>query len=76
MSNKTLKITIQQAQNALENSASLTQREVSDILDSLQQVSSQVSPWWVLVLKVLMYALGLILAGYGTTAAACNLNIL
>lgn len=28
------------------------------------------SPWWVILLKVLAYAIGLLLAGYGTTAAA------
>lgn len=26
--------------------------------------------WWVVLLKVLAYAIGLLLAGYGTTAAA------
>lgn len=26
--------------------------------------------WWVVLLKILAYAIGLILAGYGTTAAA------
>lgn len=31
------------------------------------------TPWWVVVLKVLAYAIGLILAGYGTTAAAATL---
>lgn len=34
------------------------------------------SSWWVIVLKVVAYALGLILAGYGTTAAAQALSIL
>ena len=33
-------------------------------------------PWWVIVLKVLAYALGLILAGYGTTAAAMTYNLI
>lgn len=32
------------------------------------------SPWWVIVLKVCAYALGLILAGYGTTAAAASMS--
>ena len=26
--------------------------------------------WWVVLLKILAYAIGLLLAGYGTTAAA------
>lgn len=33
-------------------------------------------PWWVIVLKVIMYAIGLILAGIGTTASAQMLNII
>lgn len=33
------------------------------------------SPWWVIVLKVLAYAIGLILGGYGTTAVAMTLNM-
>ena len=28
------------------------------------------SPWWVIVAKVVAYAIGLILAGYGTAEAA------
>lgn len=31
---------------------------------------SEKSPWWIIVLKVVAYALGLILAGYGTATAA------
>ena len=34
------------------------------------QKDSDKSPWWVIVLKVVAYALGLILAGYGTASAA------
>lgn len=32
--------------------------------------------WWVIVLKVVAYALGLILAGIGTTASAQMLGML
>ena len=28
------------------------------------------TPWWVVVLKVIAYAIGIILAGYGTSAVA------
>lgn len=38
-------------------------------------VDNPTSPWWVLVLKVLAYAIGLVLAGFGTTAAAATLFI-
>ena len=34
------------------------------------------SPWWLIALKVVAYTLGLILAGYGTTAAAQALSVL
>lgn len=30
-------------------------------------------PWWVTALKILAYAIGLILGGYGTSAAAQTL---
>ena len=39
-----------------------------------QQVNNDITPWWVVVLKVIAYAIGLILAGYGTTACAANLS--
>jgi len=28
------------------------------------------TPWWVILLKVIVYAIGLVLAGYGTSAVA------
>lgn len=33
------------------------------------------NPWWVIVLKAIVYIIGLVLAGYGTGAAAQVLNI-
>lgn len=36
--------------------------------------SNENCPWWVFALKVIAYAIGLILAGYGTTACAANLS--
>lgn len=34
------------------------------------------SPWWVVLLKVIAYAIGLILAGYGSSLAAqCLLSL-
>lgn len=38
-------------------------------------VDNPTTPWWVVVLKVLAYAIGLILAGVGTTATAATLFI-
>lgn len=40
------------------------------LLDDLNRISSTSSPWWVVVLKVLAYAIGLILAGVGTANAS------
>lgn len=47
------------------------QRTLSDINRALSEESG--NPWWVIALKILAYAIGLILAGYGTTAAAATL---
>ena len=32
-------------------------------------------PWWVILLKVIVYAIGLILAGIGTTSAATMVGL-
>jgi hypothetical protein len=47
------------------------QRTLADINRALSEESG--NPWWVIALKILAYAIGLILAGYGTTAAAATL---
>lgn len=41
---------------------------------SKQKEMNEKTPWWVIVLKVCAYALGLILAGYGTAACTVNLS--
>lgn len=33
-------------------------------------------PLWVIIVKIVIYALGLFLAGYGTTASAMSLGLL
>lgn len=43
--------------------------QINEILDSLPKTGL---PWWVVLLKVVAYAIGLVLAGYGTTAAAAT----
>lgn len=47
------------------------QRTLEDINRALSEATG--TPWWVIALKILAYAIGLILAGYGTTAAAATL---
>lgn len=49
----------------------VTLSEIINVLDKEDK-----SPWWVIVLKILAYAIGLILAGYGTTAAAMTVNLI
>ena len=71
-------VTLKKAKEALAQRDNLSASEAQGILDELNEVldSEQGTPWWVVVLKVLVYAIGLILAGYGTTAAAQTLSIL
>lgn len=53
----------------------MTPEEKQAALDEIQAAldKAEGSPWWVIVLKVLAYAIGLLLAGYGTSAAAQTL---
>ena len=51
----------------------ITPEERAAGLATLNQALANVDDapkWWVVLLKILAYAIGLILAGYGTTAAA------
>lgn len=54
--------------------ASVSQEVINNITYRLAK-DNPTSPWWVLLLKVLAYAIGLILAGVGTTATAATLFI-
>lgn len=76
--NKQVKTALEKARNAVENRNDLTPEaaekvfeEINDILDHAEG-----TPWWVIVLKTIAYIIGLILAGYGTAAAAQTINIL
>ena len=55
--------------------AIVTDEERNQALSAIEKaLQEDDSPkWWVVLLKVLAYAIGLILAGYGTTAAAMTL---
>lgn len=48
----------------------LESEDVENVLKALEAVAQNGSPWWVIALKTLAYLIGLLLAGYGTTAAA------
>ena len=47
----------------------LPQAKIETIVEKVAEENPG-TPWWVIVLKVIAYAIGIILAGYGTAAAA------
>lgn len=40
---------------------------------SLKRFNKEESPWWVILLKVIAYAIGLILSGFGVASVADKL---
>lgn len=73
---KEVKLLIQQAQKAVSNPETFTKAEKAVLLENLNTITEKEGdkqPWWVVVLKILAYAIGLLLAGYGTTAAAATI---
>ena len=52
----------------------LTEQQIHDILEDpqkAQEAGVKVNdPWWVIVLKVIAYVLGLLLAGAGTSSGS------
>ena len=52
----------------------LTQEQINDIVDDPQKAHEAGvkanDPWWVIVLKVLAYVIGLVLAGAATTSCS------
>lgn len=55
---------------ALEDNSALSLEQKKSLSDELLAAAEEGgNKWWVVLLKVLAYAIGLILAGYGTTAA-------
>lgn len=66
---KNLKNAISKARKVLD-AGSIDEKEVRDVLEELEIASKVSTPWWVIALKTLAYLIGLLLAGYGTSAAA------
>ena len=58
----------------------LTQQQIADILadpTKAQEAGVKTNdPWWVIVLKILAYAIGLILAGAATTSCSHLVGII
>ncbi len=73
---KEVKNLIKQANTLLANPSEAKSEDLKGVLSQITETLSkeEKTPWWVVVLKVIAYAIGLILAGYGTTAAAMTLN--
>ena len=73
MTSKQIRLLISRAYAALSGASNAD--ECRRTLDDLHAaIDAEVgTPWWVIVLKVLAYAIGLILAGVGTTTACTAL---
>lgn len=69
---KNLKLTIDEARAALAGRG-YTKDSLDTILEALTAASKYAPKWWVIVLKTLAYLIGLLLAGYGTEAAAATI---
>lgn len=76
MKNKNLYLTIEKAKDILANEKAFAPADVQRVVSELEQASTNLPPWLVIVLKVLAYALGLILAGAGSmTAVSCIFGV-
>lgn len=74
---KQIKLSPDKARQTLKNPdlSNLSEVDTEVIISKLLAASPAASPWWVILLKVIAYAIGLIVAGYSTTAAAMNLFV-
>lgn len=60
---------LQSVKSNLTTKTTLPQSQIETIVDQVSEENPG-TPWWVIVLKVVAYAIGIILAGYGTATAA------
>lgn len=67
--NKNMKIAISKVR-ALLDAESIDETSAREAFAALESELKNSTPWWVIVLKTLAYLIGLLLAGYGTSAAA------
>ncbi len=54
----------------------LTKSQIAKLAENPDSKVELSDPWWVIVLKVIVYVSGLILAGIGTTEAATRIAML
>lgn len=67
-----IKVTIKQAREILA-AERIDSAVANNVLRELEDATNSASPWWVIALKTLAYLIGLLLAGYGTSAAAMTI---
>ena len=60
---------LQAVKTQLLTDTQLPQAKIETIVEKVAEENPG-TPWWVIALKVIAYAIGIILAGYGTAAAA------
>lgn len=60
---------LQSVKTHLKAETSIPEVQIESLVDSISDENPG-TPWWVIALKVIAYAIGIILAGYGTAAAA------
>lgn len=73
MAKKTFQLTADSVRDVLEHSKGIDEKTAEELLQSLAKASESGTPWWVIALKTAAYLIGLLLAGYGTSAAAQTL---
>lgn len=54
----------------------LTKEQIEWLAQNPEAKVSVADPWWVIVLKVTAYLIGLLLAGFGTPEAAAMVGVL
>lgn len=76
--NKQVKALLGRAKAVVDDKIITSPEEKRAVLDEIDNIleNEKGTPWWVIALKVLAYAIGLILAGFGTSAAAATLHVL
>lgn len=76
--NKQVKALLGRAKAVVDDKTITSPEEKRAVLDEIDNIleNEKGTPWWVIALKVLAYAIGLILAGFGTSAAAATLHVL
>lgn len=53
----------------------LTKEQIAQLAENPDTKVSVADPWWIIVLKVTAYIIGLILAGMGTTTTAAAMGM-